>query len=199
MNGIEKIAARIEADAQAEIDALKAETDAACAAIAAEYEAKAQAAYTERMKRGSAECETRVQRLGATADMEARKAILAFKQEMVSEAFNKAVAAITGLPRDQYIEFLASTAAAASDNGYEELVLNENDRKAVGSDVEKRANAILKAKGVDAHLSISAETADIPGGLLVRHGDIEVNCAVDILVRQCRDRLASQVANILFA
>ena len=105
MNGIDKIAARIQADAQAEIDALNAETEATCAALTAEYEAKARAVYDERMKKGSAECETRVQRLGATADMEARKAILAFKQEMVSEAFEKAVQAIIDLPADKYIEF----------------------------------------------------------------------------------------------
>ena len=199
MNGIEKIAARIQADAQAEIAALNAETDSTCAAIAAEYEAKAKAAYDERMKKGSAECETRVQRLGATADMEARKAILAFKQEMVTEAFDKAVQAIVGLPADKYVEFLASTAAAASDNGMEELVFNDSDRKAHGEAVAKRANAILKEKGIQARLTVAAETADIPGGLLVRHGDIEVNCAADIMVRQCRDRLASQVAAILFA
>ena len=199
MNGIDKIAARIQADAQAESDALNAETDAACAQLTAEYEAKARAVYDERMKKGSAECETRAQRLGAAADMEARKAILAFKQEMVSEAFEKAVQSIIGLPADKYIEFLASTAAAASDNGTEELVFNAADRKAHGEAVAKRANAILREKGAQAHLSVSADTADIPGGLLVRHGDIEVNCAADIMVRQYRDRLASQVAKMLFA
>lgn len=197
MNGIEKIAARIEADAKAEIDALSAEADATCAAIAAEFEAKAAEAYEKRMERGKADCEIRVQRLGATADMEARKAILAFKQEMVSEAFAKAVDAIVALPREEYIEFLASQAAAASSNGMEELVFSERDQ-AVGEAAAKRANAILKEKGIEAHLSVSAETADIPGGLILRHGDIEVNCAADTLVQLYRNRLAGQVAGILF-
>ena len=138
-----------------------------------------------------------MQRLGATADMEARKAILAFKQEMVSEAFEKAVQAIVSMPADKYIEFLASTAAAASDNGYEELVFNASDRKAHGEAVAKRANAILKEKDVQARHTLPAQTAHIRGELLVRHGDIEVNCAADTLVRQCRDRLASQVARLL--
>lgn len=199
MNGIEKIAARIEADAKAEIDALNAETEAACAAITAEAQAKAEAAYAERMKKGSAECEVRVQRLGATADMEARKAILAFKQEMVSVAFEKAVEKLINLPKDEYIEFLASHAAAASDNGMEELVFSARDRREVGEAAAKRANAILKEKGVEAHLSVAAEEADIPGGFILRHGDIEVNCAADTLVMLYRDKLASQVAGILFA
>ena len=197
MNGIEKIAARIEADAQAEIAALNAECDAQCAAITAEAEAKAAEAYTKRMEKGKAECAVRVQRLGATADMEARKSLLAFKQEMVSVAFEKAVEAIVNLPREEYVEFLASQAAAASSNGYEELVFSQRDG-AVADAAAKRANAILKEQGREAHLSVSAETADIPGGLILRHGDIEVNCAADTLVQLYRNRLAGQVAGILF-
>lgn len=197
MNGIEKIAARIEADAKAEIDVLNAETDAQCAAITAEAEAKAAEAYEKRMAKGKADCEVRVQRLGATADMEARKAILAFKQEMVGEAFAKAIEAIIALPKEEYVEFLASQAAAASSNGYEELVFSERDQ-AVAEAAAKRANAILKEKGKEAHLSVSAETAEIPGGLILRQGDIEVNCAVDTLVGLYRNRLAGQVAGILF-
>ena len=197
MNGIEKIAARIEADAKAEIEALNAETEAQCAAISAEAQAKAAEAYEKRMAKGRAECEVRVQRLGATADMEARKAILAFKQEMVGEAFAKAVDAIVNLPKEEYIEFLASQAAAASSNGYEELVFSQRDQ-AVAKAAAKRANAILQEKGKEAHLSVSSETADIPGGLILRHGDIEVNCAADTLVGLYRNRLAGQVAGILF-
>ncbi len=197
MNGIEKIAARIEADAQAEIAALNAECDAQCAAITAEAEAKAAEAYEKRMARGREDCATRVQRLGATADMEARKSILAFKQEMVSVAFEKAVEAIINLPKEEYIEFLASQAAAASSNGYEELVFSQRDQ-AVAEAAAKRANAMLKEKGKEAHLTVSAETAEIPGGLILRHGDIEVNCAADTLVQLYRNRLAGQVAGILF-
>ena len=42
MNGIEKITARILADAQAEADAVKAEADKQCAGIHDDYDKKAQ-------------------------------------------------------------------------------------------------------------------------------------------------------------
>lgn len=197
MNGIEKIAARIEADAAAEIEAINAETEAKCAAIMAEAEAKAAEVYAQRMAKGRADCELRAQRLGATADMESRKAILAFKQSMISEIFDKAVEAILTLPREEYVEFLASQAAAASSSGYEELVFAPCDRP-VADAAAKRANAILKEMGREAHLSVSADDADIPGGLILRQGDIEVNCAADTLVAVHRNRLASSVAGILF-
>ncbi len=199
MNGIEKITARLEADAKAEIDLINAEADAVCAQIREEYEAKAHEAYTKRKAKGEADCAARTERLSATADMETRKSVLAFKQEMVSQAFEKAVQAVIDMPRADYVEFLAFQAAKASLYGSEEIVLNARDRKAVGTDVEKRANALVRQRGLHGGLTLSEETADIRGGLLLRQGNIEVNCSVETLVGLYRSSLATQVANILFA
>ena len=197
MNGIEKIAARIEADAMAEIAAVEAEAAQRCAEITAEAEAKASEAYAQRMAKGRAEVEQRRERLGAAADMEARKAILAFKQEVVGEAFESAVEAIVDLPRAQYIEFLANQAVKACSSGYEELLFSQRDQ-AVASAAAKRANALLKEMGREGRLTVADEIADIPGGLILRQGSIEVNCAADTLVHLHRSRLAGQVASILF-
>ena len=146
MNGIEKITARLTRDAQVEIDALNAETDAQCAAILAEAEAKAAEAYEKRMEKGRADCAARSERMAATADMEQRKAALAFKQEMVGEAFEKATEAIVNLPEEEYIAFLAALAAEAAITGEEEMVLSAADKARLGSAVVKAANALLKQK-----------------------------------------------------
>lgn len=199
MNGIERITARLEADAQAEIDALNGETAAQCEAIRAEYAAKAQAEYEKRVKEGTKSCELRAQRLESTAEMEAKKSILAFKQEMVSAAFTAAAEKMIHMPKEEYVAFLASQAAKAVATGEEVLIFNSRDAGAVGEAVAKKANALLKEKGLRGSLSVSAETRDIPGGVIVKQGDIEVNCSVDTLVQLYRDQLASQVAEILFA
>ncbi len=198
MNGIEKITARLMRDAQAEIDAVNAEADAQCAAIIGEYEAKAAEAYEKRMAKGKADCTSRSERMAATADMEQRKATLAFKQEMVGEVFAQAVEAIAALPKDEYVEFLAALAAEAAISGEEEMIFSERDKAAVGAEVVKRANAALKNKGARGTVCLSEETADIPGGFIMRSGNIEVNCSADTLVQLHRASLSSQVAEILF-
>ncbi len=198
MNGIEKITARLTRDAQVEIDALNAETDAQCAAILAEAEAKAAEAYEKRMEKGRADCAARSERMAATADMEQRKAALAFKQEMVGEAFEKATEAIVNLPEEEYIAFLAALAAEAAITGEEEMVLSAADKARLGSAVVKAANALLKQKKGRGTVTLAEETADIPGGFILRSGNIEVNCAVDTLVQMHRASLSSQVAEILF-
>ena len=199
MNGIEKISKRLVADAEAEIAALNAETKAKCDEIAAEYQQKAQEEYRSRLAEGAKAAETRMQRLGSAAEMEAKKSILAFKQEMVAKAFDDASVKLANLPKDQYVKFLAAQAAAAASTGAEELIFNERDAKAVGAEVAKAANALLEQKGVKGALTVSGDTRAISGGVIVRQGNIEVNCAVETLVQLRRSELASQVAEILFS
>ena len=86
MNGIEKITGRIEADAQEQAKAIAAEAEAMCAEIRADYDKQAQDQYWARVRDGVKACEDRVQRMGRLAEMEARKSVLALKQEMVEGA-----------------------------------------------------------------------------------------------------------------
>ncbi len=199
MNGIEKISNRLVADAEAEIAELNAETAERCREIRAEYERRAQEEYQTRLAEGVKAAETRRQRLGSAAEMEAKKSILAFKQEMVAKAFSDAADRLANLPKEQYVPFLASQAAAAASSGTEELVFNARDKAAVGAEVAAAANALLEAKGIRGALTVSGETRAISGGLIVRKGNIEVNCAVETLVQLRRSELASQVAEILFS
>ncbi len=199
MNGIEKISARLISDAQLEIDAVKAEAETRCAEILAEYEAKAAQVYSEHMARDRSACNQRRERMEASADMEQRKATLAFKQEIVGEAFSQAIEAVAKLPKDEYIDFLARMMAQAAMNGEEEVLFSKADASTVAAEALRRANALIKAQGGRGTLCLAEDTADIPGGFIMRSGNIEVNCATDTLVMLQRSSLSSQVAEILFS
>ena len=86
--------------------------------------------------------------------------------------------------------------AAAS--GMEEIVLNARDKAEVGKAVCKAANELLSAKGTPGKLTVSEDTADISGGVIVRFGGIETNCSIDALIRQRRSGLSTEVAASLF-
>lgn len=47
-------------------------------------------------------------------------------------------------------------------------------------------------------LTLSAETRELAGGLILKQGDIEVNCSVDTLLELSRGELAARVAEVLF-
>ena len=195
MKGTEKIIAHILADAKEQADAILAQAEQQCADIKAEYDAKAKEAYTERIRRGVADCQDRVDSMDRIARMEARKGILALKQQKVSDSFDLACEKIVNLPAEQYTAFLAKLAAKASVTGDEEIVLNAKDASAVGSAVVDAANALLG----NGKLTLSEKTGSFAGGLILRRGSIEANCTAELLVELCRSEMSAQIAKLLFA
>lgn len=198
MTGIEKITARIEADAQAEVAAIKSAADARCAELRADYDKKAQEAYWERIRAGVKECESRVDRMGRLAQMESKKSVLGLKQSMVDEAFSRAVEQICRMPQEEYVSAMASLAARSAVSGREQLVLNARDHDRCGAQIVDAANAALAAEGKNAQLTLSAETGDMKAGFLLHEGDVSVNCDVEVLAELCRSDMAAKVASALF-
>ena len=195
MKGTEKIIAQILADAKEQSDAILAQAEQQCATIRAEFDEKAKAAYTERVRKGVADCQDRVDSMDRIARMEAKKGVLALKQQKVAEAFELAGRKIVELPAEQYTAFLAKLAARASVTGDEEIVLNARDRQSIGAAVAAQANALLGA----GKLSLSDSTGAFAGGLILRRGSIEANCTVELLVELCRSDMSAEIAKLLFA
>jgi len=227
MNGIEKITQRIASDTQQEIDALQAETDAQCAEIARRYDEQAGREREEILARGRRAAAEQVERLGSVAALEGRKLTLAAKQEMMDQAFDMALDQLCALPAGEMTNLLSALAVKAARTGREEIILSPSDRDTLGPQVVAQANAALAkaaapklpqelteskvgaivdavVTGVSALaqgtalLTLADETRPIRGGLILRDGEVEVNCAFETLVRLQRGELERQVAAILF-
>ena len=227
MNGIEKITARIQQDASADIDSLRREAEAQAAKVRAQYEAQARAEAEKAAESCKQAAQQQLERLEGAAEMEAKSRLLAAKQSCIDAAFDKAKAKLLTMPEADYVELLAKLAARSAVTGREEIVLNSRDRAAVGAKVAARANQLLaeavapelpaelkesRAGSIltkvvtganaliqgTAMLTLAADTAEIEGGLILRDGQVEVNCAFETQLRLLRESLAGQVAQILF-
>ena len=194
MNGIEKITARIEEDGRAENEALLAQARAEAADIAAKYQAQAAAEAADLDARNKKAAAEREERLAGTAQMEARKAALAAKQEMVEKAYDLALQKLCSLPEEKYTAVLAELLVRASSTGKEEVIFSEADRRKVGKAAVEKAN-----QEGGKNLTLSGETRSIPGGFILRSGSVEVNCAFDTLVRLQKAETAGDVVKKLFA
>lgn len=227
MNGIEKITARIEEDSRLENDALLAQARGSAADIAAKYQAQAQAEADEILAQGRRTAQERGRHLDSMAQMECRKAVLTAKQDVIEEAFQAAHKRLLGLPREEYVAFLADLAAKASATGREKLIFSETDRAQVGKAVvaaankklaeavapklpgevtETKAGAVLDKVVAGASailngtgmLTLADETRPMDGGFILSDGAVEVNCTFDTLIRLQRGALAGEVAKVLF-
>lgn len=227
MNGIEKITARIQQDASADIDSLRREAEAQAAKVREQYEAQARAEAEKAAESCKQAAQQQLERLEGAAEMEAKSRLLAAKQSCIDAAFDKAKAKLLTMPEADYVELLAKLAARSAVTGREEIVLNSRDRAAVGAKVAARANQLLAEAAAPelpaelkesragsiltkvvtganaliqgtAMLTLAADTAEIEGGLILRDGQVEVNCAFETQLRLLRESLAGQVAQILF-
>ena len=227
MNGIEKITARIEKDTNAEIEAMLQEAREKAAAIRAGYEAQARAEAEKAAAACKQTAQQRMERLEGSAQMEAKTMVLATKQACIDKAFDKAKEQLLTLPEAEYVELLAKLAVRSAKSGREEVVLNARDRAAVGDKVVARANQMLaqavapeipaelkesKAGRIidkvvtgasallqgTAMLTLADDTGSMEGGLILRSGNVEINCAFETQLRVLRESMAGEVAKVLF-
>lgn len=198
MNGIEKITEKIIQEANFDAEKVIEEAKKDAEKIISKYKDKAAAAAAEIEETGGKQAKSQEMKYSSNAGLEARKTLLLQKQELITQAFDKALVKLTSLPKDKYTDLLARLAANAAQSGKEEIIFSSDDKAKYGNEVVKAANKILKEKGLADELTVSDKVRDIPGGVIVASGDVEINCALDGLVRMERDNLSAQVAQILF-
>ena len=195
MNGIDKITQRITEQIDREIAEIQAKAKEQADAITADYAARIKKETEDILAHGKTAAAEREERLASMAQMEAKKAELAIKQEMLTRAFDLALEKLCALPDEQYTEFLASLAAKAAGIGKETVILSQKDRTRVGKAVVTKANELIGAGGA---LTLSEKTQPIKGGLILSDGAVEFNCTFETLIRLKKTEMAGEVASILF-
>lgn len=198
MNGIDNITDKILKDAQTEADAVIAAAEKEAQAIIDSAKAQAKEESEAIIKASNDKETVIIEHISDTAELEGKKLILRAKQEMLDEIFKEAFSRLKNLKDQEYILFLSKMAAQASLSGTEEIILSDKDKSKVGAQVLKGANELLSQKGKKAALVLSSAARNIDGGLILKAGDIETNCSLDVLYNIIRSDMAAETAVKLF-
>ena len=201
-------AARIRADYQAQ-------ADAAAKAAAASGKGAAQR-QSERLE-GAAQMEAKKMLLAAKQSCmdeafdRARKQLLSMKDDEYADLLARMAVRAAKTGREEIIlnardrERVGAQVVAKANVILAESAAPEAAEKAaksggkagkVLSKVVTGASAILQGTAM---LTLSGETREIDGGLILRDGQVEVNCAFETQLRVLREDMTAQVAAILFA
>ena len=213
MTGIDKICDKILSDAQAECTVLIDRANAQAQEITQSYAQIAQTQAEQILSRGRKNADERKERLAGVAQLEARKLHLQTKQQMISSAFDAALKELCSMEQEEYIRVMAALAADGAVSGKEEVIMSSRDRESIGKQVVSEANKLIKARSeaADANavkklismlsggLTLSDETRDICGGLILREGNMEINATFETLIRLAEYDISGQVAEILFS
>ncbi|MBQ8213754.1 MAG: hypothetical protein IJZ80_07070, partial [Clostridia bacterium] len=204
MNGLEKITDKILAEAGAESQKILAEAEEECARIRATYAEKAQAIRLRVADEAEREGIDLVSRSKNGAATQKRNALLRVRGELVDETFDMTLMALRSQSDEKYTEMLTGLLCAAFLEQMEaeitgrtlygeedaiaperyEVLFNSSDRDRYGAAVLAGARLRLAAK-VDAEklemLTLSDQTVNIDGGLILRCGEVESNCSLSLL------------------
>ncbi len=133
------------------------------------------------------------------ASLENRKSILAAKQQEVNKVFDTALFEVRELEDLDYDSLIEELVLAEVKTGEEELIFNPEDKKKFGKKFVKTLNEKLEADDKNANLSLSDETRDICGGVILKEEGVENNNSFEALLAMRRDDLEAEVAGILFS
>ena len=192
MNGLERITSRIEAEAKSEIDGILDAGRAEAERVVRAWRERIDAESRELAAKGEREAAEHEERLKSAAGMDARKTVLAAKQEIVEAAYSLALDKLCKLDGEKKVALLAALLERASSTGTEEALFSAADRK----DGAKAIAAVNAKTGKT--LTLAADAAPIRGGFILRDRNVEVNCAFETLVRLQKTETAGAVAKILF-
>lgn len=197
MDGLTKITDRIAIDAKKDQEAIVAHAKLAADTQLKAHQIQAQELLDQAVEAGVRSAKILVQKRQSAAELEARKTILAVKQELVNRAFADALGVLAELPSEPYRALLIKLALEATQTGDESLILNEADCKSHGQGVVAAINDQLNRAGKRGSLTLSQETRPMMGGLILKAGQVETVCSLEALVNQSRNSLVSKVTKVL--
>lgn len=221
MNNLDKITDRIINEAKKEADSIIKASVEHASALSDEAEIAASDRIAMAKKTADRETLATIERAYSAADMKKREILLAAKVGLINRVFADALEKLLSLDTKEYNIFVGHLLADAvcertetaeklrEEYGDEEepvcvfeAVLNPEDKKNRASSILKNAKSYLKKMYPDREditVKVSDDTADILGGVILRCGDIEINCSVESLMADLRKDREAEVAKILFS
>ncbi|MBT9131979.1 V-type ATP synthase subunit E [candidate division NPL-UPA2 bacterium Unc8] len=132
------------------------------------------------------------------ANLEARKEMLALKQELIEEAFKGTLNSLFSLPAEEYRSAIKKMLISAVVSGEEEVIIPVMDKEKLTSEFIVEVNEALKENGKKGNLMLSLEERNIQGGFILKDGRKETNLSFDSLIEEKRDELEESLISIIF-
>ena len=199
-SGTSKIVESIMSEAQEKADVIIQDANAEVSAIQAKAEKTAEAEKAKILDNGKKQSDMRYQQIISEAKMNARRAKLGAKEEVIEAAFNQATGELKSIAAsgsDEYEDSLSKMIKEAADEiGRDDLIIHLNEADTNKFKQELSSDS-FELEGVNFKLG---EPIKAIGGAILKtsDGDIEVNNTIEARLERFKSILRSEVAEILF-
>lgn len=196
MAGLDTITARILEEARQRAETVLGEARAEAEQLRARSRTQTEKECREKKERGDARVQELLERGRSAAELEKRRRILAYKQQLLHEVMEEAYSLLLRLEQEEYFRLVEKMAVKAAEPGEGVLYFSGKDLERMPRDYEKRLNAAL---GDGASVRISREARDIEGGFILAYGGIEENRTFRALFEADREAMQDLASRILFS
>ena len=202
-SGTDKIVSSIMSEAQEKADVIIQDANVEVSAINAKAEKTAEVEKTKILENGKKQSDMRYQQIISEAKMNARRAELGAKEDVIEAAFNQAIGELktkAASGDEEYKDSLSKMIKEAADEiGGNDLILqlNEADTQKFKDDLSSIGSDSFEIDGIKFTLG---EPIKAIGGAVLKttNGDIEVNNTIEARLERFKSILRSEVAEILF-
>ena len=191
MNGGEKILNRIKADSDVTIKQIENDANNTCSQIIADAKSEAEKSADAIIEKAKAKAMQINSSSKSRAELEKRNTLLKKRRQEIDITLNKILEYILSLDDNSYFELIYKLCAKI-DKTDGEIILNDKDYRRLPSDFTKR----LSDMGINVRIGDSH--ADICGGFILKHGDIEENMDFSALLSEKRDEIEDLINRELF-
>lgn len=193
MEGMERIRESILAEARTQAEAIIKEAEDKVKEMEIQAEKRAEELTKNRLERAGVEAQEAQKRMLSMAELELKKQSLEAKQSIIDQAFDKALVKLNNLPEEKYAAMIVSALGSVGIKGGEELIVPPQDREKFQKGLLKKINDKLGFE-----LKLSDEDRGIQGGFIVKVDGVEINNSFETLLRMEREKVESEIADILF-
>ena len=200
-SGTDKIVSSIMSEAQGKADVIIQDANAEASAITQKAEKTAEVEKTKILENGKKQSDMRYQQIISEAKMNARRAELGAKEEVIEAAFEKATVELkekAASGDEEYDDALTKMIKEAADElSSKDLIIQLNE--ADTNKFKKQLSDVSTFQIEDINFEIG-EPIDTIGGAILKtsNGDIEVNNTIEARLDRFKSLLRSEVAEILF-
>ena len=200
-SGTDKIVSSIMSEAQGKADVIIQDANAEVSAIQAKAEKTAEVEAAKIKDNGKKQSEMRYQQIISEAKMNARRAKLDAKEDVIEAAFSQATGELkqkAAEGNEDYKDSLSKMIKEAADEiGGNDLIIQLNEADTNKLKEEISSDNTFELDGVKFKLGEPIKTI---GGAILKtsNGDIEVNNTIEARLERYKSILRSEVANVLF-
>ena len=197
MNGLDKMKDQILSEANSSATSMIAEAKEEAQSILKQAEEEAKLEADKISQKSKAAVENQKERFQSSTDLLRKQAILAAKQDVITEILDASYEKLIGQSDEDYFTMILKMVDKYSLGETGSIAFSQKDLKKMPAGFEEKISEAAKKKG--GSLELEKEGRNIEGGFVLIYGGIEENCTLRAMFHSAKDELSDKVHKLLFA